>query len=48
MVTKKERGEKINKKDRGGGINWEEGINRCTLPYITQINNKDLLYSTGN
>ena len=22
--------------------------NRCTLPYIKQINNKDLLYSTGN
>ena len=32
----------------GGGINWEQGINRCTLPYIKQINNKVLLYSTGN
>ena len=28
-------------------IYWEYGINRCTLPYIKQIN-KDLLYSTGN
>ena len=26
----------------------EFGINRYTLPYIKQINNKDLLYSTGN
>ena len=33
---------------KGGGINWEFGINRCTLLYIKQINNKDLLYSTGN
>ena len=39
MVTKGEVGE---------GINWEYGINRCTLPYIKQINNKVLLYSTGN
>ena len=30
----------------GGGINQEFGIN--TLQYIKQINNKDLLYSTGN
>jgi len=26
----------------------ESGINRYTLFYIKQINNKDLLYSTGN
>ena len=32
----------------GGGINWEFGINRYTLLYIKQVNNKDLLYSTGN
>ena len=32
----------------GGGINWEYGINRCTLLYIQQITQKDLLYSTGN
>ena len=31
-----------------GGVNWEYGINRCTLPYIKQINNRHLLYSTGN
>ena len=24
------------------------GINRCTLLYVDQINNKDLLYSIGN
>ena len=30
-----------------GGINWEFEINRYTLLYIKQINNKDLLYSTG-
>ena len=31
-----------------GGINQEFGIKRYTLLYIKQINNKDLLYSTGN
>ena len=31
-----------------GGINWEFGINIYTLLYIKEINNKDLLYSTGN
>ena len=40
MVTKGERG--------WGEINQEFGINRYTLLYIKQINNKDLLYSTGN
>ena len=29
-------------------MNWEFGIHRYPLPYIKQINNKDLLYSTGN
>ena len=30
---------------RGGrGINYEVGINRCTLLYIKYINNKDLMY----
>ena len=33
---------------RGGGINWEFGINIYTLLYVKQINNKDLLYNTGN
>ena len=25
---------------RGGGIRWEYGLNRCTLPYTKQVNNK--------
>ena len=29
-------------------MNWEYKIKRCTLSYIKQVNNKDLLYSTGN
>ena len=32
----------------GGGINWEIGIDICTLLYIKSVTNKDLLYSTGN
>ena len=31
-----------------GGMNWESGISRCKLAYIEWINNKVLLYSTGN
>ena len=38
----------IYQRGRRKGINWEYGINRYTLPYIKQINNKDLLYSTRN
>ena len=30
------------------GIDWEFGISRCKLLYIGWINNKVLLYSTGN
>ena len=34
---------------RGGGRkDWEFGISRCKLLYIEWINNKVLLYSTGN
>ena len=33
---------------KGGYINQEFGINRYTLLYIKQINNKDLLYNLGN
>ena len=33
---------------KGVEINQEFGINRYTLIYIKQINNKDLLYSTRN
>ena len=32
----------------GGGEDWEFGISRCKLLYIDWINNKVLLYSTGN
>ena len=31
-----------------GGMDWEFGISRCKLLYIEWINNKVLLYSTGN
>ena len=32
----------------GGGMKWEVGVSRCKLLYIEWINNKVLLYSTGN
>ena len=32
----------------GGGMDWEFGISRCKLLYTGWINNKVLLYSTGN
>ena len=32
----------------GGGINQDFGFNIHRLLYVTQINIKDLLYSTGN
>ena len=38
----------VTKGERGGGINQEFGINRYTLLSTKQINNKVLLYSTGN
>ena len=31
-----------------GGIDWEFGIDTCTVLYLKYITNKDLLYSTGN
>ena len=31
-----------------GGMDWEFGTSRCKLLYIQWINNKELLYSTGN
>ena len=31
-----------------GGKDWGFGISRCKLVYIGWINNKVLLYSTGN
>ena len=33
---------------RVGGINWGYGINRDKLLYMIYVNNKDLLYRTGN
>ena len=32
----------------GEGMEWEFGISRCKLVCIGWINNKVLLYSTGN
>ena len=32
----------------GGGMDWEFGISRWKLLYLEWINNKVLLYSTGN
>ena len=32
----------------GGGMDWEFGVSRRKLLYIEWINNKVLLYSTGN
>ena len=32
----------------GEGMDWEFGICQCKLLYIEWINNKVLLYSTGN
>ena len=33
---------------REGGMNWEIGIDICTLLCIKWITNENLLYSTGN
>ena len=33
---------------RRGGMDWEFGISRCKLLHRGWINNKVLLYSTGN
>ena len=35
-------------REDGGGKDWEFGISRCKLLYIGCINNKVLLYGTGN
>ena len=39
---------KIKFMKNGGGMDWEFRISRCKLVYIRYINNKVLLYSTGN
>ena len=31
-----------------GGKDWEFGVSRCKLLYLEWINNKVLMYSTGN
>ena len=31
-----------------GGMDWEFGVSRCKLVYVEWMNNKVLLYSTGN
>ena len=35
-------------RQRTGGMEWEFGVSRCKLLYIRWINNKVLLYNTGN
>ena len=32
----------------GGQMDWEFGVSRCKLLHIEWINNKVLLYGTGN
>ena len=32
----------------GGGMEWDFGVSRCKLLHIEWINNKVLLYSSGN
>ena len=32
----------------GGGMDWKFGVGKCKLLHIEWINNKVLLYSTGN
>ena len=33
---------------KGGGVDWEFGVNRCQLLHLAWIDNKVLLYSTRN
>ena len=35
-------------REGGEGVGWEFGISRCKLLSIEWMNNKVLLYSTGN
>ena len=54
LFTKQKQTHKENKlwlpkgKGNGRGINYKFGISRKKLVYIKQLNNKVLLYSTGN
>ena len=38
----------VNGEGGGGGKDWECGISRCKLFYTGWINNKGVLYRTGN
>ena len=38
----------VNQGKEKGEINWEIGIDMCTLLYIKEITNKDTLYSIEN
>ena len=38
----------VNQGKERGEINWEIGIDMCTLLYIKEITSKDILYSTEN
>ena len=39
----------VAKEERGGsGVDWEFGVSRCKVLHLEWINNKVLLYSTGN
>ena len=38
----------VAKEEGGGGKDWEFGTSRCRLLYIGWVNNKVLLYNTGN
>ena len=39
----------VDKGEGGGrGMDWEFGVGRCKLLHLEWINNKVLLYSTGN
>ena len=46
--VRKEAGMTTKGRGAGGGLDCECGISRCKLLYITWINDKALLYSTGN
>ena len=51
MMASREKERKWNawvKNERGNQIDWECGMDMYTLLYLKWINNKDLLYSTGN
>ena len=38
----------VGKGERGSGIDWEFGVNRCKLLHLEWISNETLLYNIGN